>query len=377
MEPRELLKNYDTGKLNVATIGSHSALDICSGAKKYGLGTIAICTPGREQTYAKHYRTRQKNGRQVGCVDHTIMLESFKQLAEEKTISLLREKNALFIPHKTLSAHLSQAQVESMAVPFFGNRFLLAAEERAGTSKDQSYLFKKAGIPIPEKFSSPTQIDRLAIVKATDETRGYYERAFFICSTPEEYGQKSGELLAKGIVSQAGLQKAVVEEFVVGAQVNFNFFHSPLDGETELLGTDFRRQTNLDGLLRIPARQQLELQETGFRDTTVEVGHVASTVRESLLEQSFDAAEKFVKVCAQEYSPGIIGPFALQGAIVQKNGREQFVVFDASLRSPGSPGTRFTPYSHYLYGEGISTGERIAQEIVRATKEGTLEKIVT
>ncbi|MEK7137636.1 MAG: DUF1297 domain-containing protein [Patescibacteria group bacterium] len=44
---------------------------------------------------------------------------------------------------------------------------------------------------------------------------------------------------------------------------------------------------------------------------------------------------------------------------------------------PGSPGTRFTPYSGYLYGEPLSYGERIAMEIQQAVKQGRLEEVVT
>ncbi len=35
---------------------------------------------------------------------------------------------------------------------------------------------------------------------------------------------------------------------------------------------------------------------------------------------------------------------------------EKFVCFDISLRMPGSPGTRFTPYSGYLFREPVSFG---------------------
>jgi 5-formaminoimidazole-4-carboxamide-1-(beta)-D-ribofuranosyl 5'-monophosphate synthetase len=79
--------------------------------------------------------------------------------------------------------------------------------------------------------------------------------------------------------------------------------------------------------------------------------------------------EKFVKACKQlpkELDPsgkGIIGPFALQGAVVAEEGREDIVIFDVSLRIPGSPGIKATPYSSYLYGESLSVGERIGMEL--------------
>jgi 5-formaminoimidazole-4-carboxamide-1-(beta)-D-ribofuranosyl 5'-monophosphate synthetase len=79
----------------------------------------------------------------------------------------------------------------------------------------------------------------------------------------------------------------------------------------------------------------------------------------------------------EEHPPGIIGPFALQGAITAEKGREELVVFDVSLRIPGSPGTPFTPYTSYLWGESMSYGERIALEISQAIEQGRLAEICT
>ncbi|MEK7126650.1 MAG: DUF1297 domain-containing protein [Patescibacteria group bacterium] len=44
---------------------------------------------------------------------------------------------------------------------------------------------------------------------------------------------------------------------------------------------------------------------------------------------------------------------------------------------PGSPGTKFTPYSGYLYGESLSYGERIAMEIKEAVDQDRLNDILT
>ena len=91
--------------------------------------------------------------------------------------------------------------------------------------------------------------------------------------------------------------------------------------------------------------------------------------------------EQFVKATqAKKCDPtgrGIIGPFALQGAVTAEDGREDIVIFDVSLRIPGSPGTRATPYSSYLYGESLSVGERVAMEIRQAVSEDKLELVVT
>ena len=158
------------------------------------------------------------------------------------------------------------------------------------------------------------------------------------------------------------LKKAVIEEYALGAHVNFNYFYSMIDNELELLGTDTRRQTNLDGLIRLPATDQIAALKF-VKPKMIETGHLAVTVKESLLEKIFDIGERFVSAAKNAHKPGIIGPFALQGAVVADEGKEEIVIFDVSMRIPGSPGTMFTPYSGYLYHKPISVGERIAMEI--------------
>jgi 5-formaminoimidazole-4-carboxamide-1-(beta)-D-ribofuranosyl 5'-monophosphate synthetase len=136
-----------------------------------------------------------------------------------------------------------------------------------------------------------------------------------------------------------------------------------------------RRQTNLDGYLRIPADEQIEVLKRK-RPSMIEIGHVACTLRESLLEHAFEVGEKFVESTNKNYKNGLMGPFALQGAFVEE-GKEEFVVFDVSFRMPGSPGTRFTPYSEYLHRKSISFGRRVAMEIKEAKKERKIDEITT
>ncbi|MEM3527199.1 MAG: DUF1246 domain-containing protein, partial [Candidatus Bathyarchaeia archaeon] len=40
------LSKYDLGNLRIGTIGSHSALDICDGAKDEGFETVTLCQRG-------------------------------------------------------------------------------------------------------------------------------------------------------------------------------------------------------------------------------------------------------------------------------------------------------------------------------------------
>ncbi|MCX8163522.1 MAG: DUF1297 domain-containing protein [Candidatus Micrarchaeota archaeon] len=357
----------------IAVLGSHSALDVCQGAKSNGLKNIVICQKGRELVYTNYYKSKKTIFGNFGCVDKTIVLNSFKDIVEKKVVDELLAQQSIFVPNRSFSVYVGYGNIEqNFEVPVFGNRFLLRAEER-NVEKNQHFLLKKANILTPKTYSSPEEIDRLVLVKALEEKRPY-ERAFFFASSAEEYYQKANKLIEQKIISKQNLAQATIEEFVVGAQFNFNFFYSPLTKQLELLGIDTRRQTNLDGILRLPYLQQKDLQ---VRVTNIEVGHISCTIRESLLEQVFDLAEKLVKTTKDYYPDGIIGPFALQSAIAEQDGTEKIYVFDVSFRIPGSPGTAYTPYSKYIFSTNLSFGERIALEIKKAAKLGELDKIVT
>jgi len=367
----QLLKGYNPGDITIGALGSHSALDICRGAREHGFKTIVVCQCGREKTYDRYYKSR--NG--FGVVDETIILEKFSEITKNEILADLQNRNTIFLPHRSFEVYVGFDKIENeFLLPLFGSRAMLRAEER-DVPRNQYYLMEKAKIPYPKGYKNPEEIDRLVLVKVNEAQRTY-ERAFFFASSPEEYGDKADELLAAGRITQEALNKAIIEEFVVGAQVNFNYFYSPLDNRLELLGTDTRRQTNLDGILRLPAQQQVEAMK--YIDLkAIEAGHISCTVKESLLEQIFELGEKFVEVSKKEYPPGIIGPFALQATFTPGPPKETAVVFDISLRVQGSPGTRFTPYSEYLYGKSISVGGRIAMEITKAVEEGRIGEVVT
>ena len=369
---QELVESYDQDKITIGVLGGHSALDVCRGAKKYGFRTIAVCQKGREKTYANYFKSRLDG---KGCIDETIVLDKFSDITKEKIQNELVKRNTIFIHNRYFWVYFDFNDIENnFKVPIYGTRGMLKLEER-DVPKNQYYLLEKAGIRYPKIIDSPHDIDRLVIVKVNEAIRGY-ERAFFYASNFDDYNKKSKELLNKKMITKDSLEKAIIEEYVIGAQVNFNYFYSNIDKELEIMGTDTRRQTNLDGLIRLPANEQLEVLKY-LKPKIIETGHIAATTKESIIEKIFLLGEKFVETTKKEYPPGIIGPFALQGAISADKGKEEMVVFDVSMRIPGSPLTRFTPHSGYLYGDSISYGERISMEFKKAIKQNKLREIVS
>ena len=368
---KKVLEKYDKNNLTIGTLGGHSALDVCRGAKLHGFRTVVVCQKGREKTYEKYYKSRDGKG----IVDEIIIVDKFKDIVKRNVQEKLMELNTIFMHNRYFWVYCNFKEIENkFLVPIFGSRSMLKLEER-DVPKNQYYILQKAGIRTPKIFKDAKKIDRTVIVKVAEAKRGY-ERAFFLANNYKSYKEKSNELLKKKVITKEGLKKAVIEEYALGAHVNFNFFYSPLTDELELLGTDTRRQTNLDGLIRMPAADQLAALKF-VKPKMIETGHIAVTVKESILEKIFDIGEKFVAATKKLNKPGIIGPFALQGAVVADEGKEDIVIFDVSMRIPGSPGTMFTPYTGYLYRNNISVGERIAMEVKKALDEDKLNLICT
>ncbi len=369
------LARYDSHALTLSSVGSHSALDVAFGARAQGLRNLIVTAKGREKTYARYFARAGDPER--GCVDATLELATFADLLQPDVQERLLAQNVLFIANRSFEVYLherySYDEIErGMRVPFFGNRRLLRAEER-DEADNQYALLAAAGIRHPRTFAKPGDIDTLVMVKAAHATVSF-ERAFFLCSTPAEYDAQAEHLIAAGMVTAEGLANARIEEYALGPSVNLNFFWSPVLGELELLGTDTRRQTNLDGLRSLPPAQMAAAQAIPVR--MEEAGHIATTLTESMLEKAFELGERFVVAAKSANPPGVIGPFALQ-CIITAGPPKDFVCYDVSLRIPGSPGTRFTPYSAYRWGRDISVGERIAMEVVAARDAGRLLEIVT
>lgn len=358
----------------IAVLGSHSALDVCRGAKDLGFKTLAVTQKGRDKTYAHYYKTQAGQG----CVDEVLELDKFSDILSKKVQKELNKRNSIFIPHRSFEVYINDfnAIEKKFKVLMFGNRKLLKTEER--TVKPNQYdILEKAGIRTPKQFKDPKDIDRLCIVKTPEKERGF-ERAFFLVNSYKAFQEISQRLIREGKFTEETLREAVIEEFILGVQVNFNFFYSAVNKRLELMGTDTRRQTNLDGVLRLTAPDQVELLDGhGVEIKYEEAGHIAVTVLESMLEDAFAMGEKFVKATQEMIKPGVIGPFALQSAIIAGPPKKEIVVFDVSPRMPGSPGTFATPYSGYLFGNSMSVGKRVAMEIKEAIEQDKLESITT
>ena len=357
-----IVSKYDLKNITIGTLGSHSALEVMDGAKDEKIKSVCICQRGREIPYQRFKR----------LTGEIILLDKFSDIMNTENQDRLKRLNTIIVPHRAFTAYLGYDNIENnLEVPIFGNRHILRAEERR-TAKNQYYLLDRARIRHPRVYSAPTEIDRLAIVKIQEAKRNL-ERAFFLVSSYEDYVKKANLRIKRGLIKEDDLNCATIEEYIIGTYFNFNFFHSPIGGETEFLGIERRLQTNLhDFTTSLPARDQLEID---FELQNIEVGHMPASIRESLLEKVFKMGDDFTAAVKKEYPPGLIGPISLQSIVTVEL---DLVVYDISLRVPGNPIMATTsPYTKYSYGHTMGVGRRVAMEVKNAIKQRRLADIVS
>lgn len=361
----ELLEGYDLRSIAIAAIASHSALDVFDGAKDEGFKTIAVCQKGREKPYLRFKR----------IVDEAMVLERFSDIIGASVIAFLRSRNAILVPNRSLAVYVGYEAVEErLPIPVYGNRYLLRYEERVG-AKNYYRLLDEAGIRRPRTFGSPDDIDRPVMVKMP-HARKRVERGFFIALDRDDYWKKLRRLLDSGVLRGEDLANASIEELVVGAHFNVNYFNSIARRDVEILSIDRRIQTNLDGFLRLTADTQLELLEK-LDVELIEVGHEPATIRESVLSKLFDIGDAFVEASRRLEPPGVIGPFTLQLIVTPDL---DVVVYDVATRIGGGTNVYMgigSQYSKLYFGKPLSLGRRIALEMRECIEGDCLEKILT
>ena len=331
----------------IATIGSHSGLQILKGAKDEGFKTIAICIKGKEKPY-----------QMFKVADEIISISGYSMFY--KIQDRLIRKNAIIIPHASFISYLGTENIERLKVLYFGNKQILKWE--SDRTMERKWL-KKAGLKLPKIFKNPKDIDRPVIVKFHGAGGG---KGYFIAKNYDDFRKKIKLHPKKGYV---------IQEYILGVHMYAHYFHSPLTNETELMGFDKRYESNVDSLGRISARDQMALPEEKVDPSYVIVGNIPIVVRESLLPRYIEMGENVVKESKKIAPPGLFGPFCLETVITPD---EEIYCFEISARivAGTNPYVHGSPYTWLRYKEPMSTGRRIAREIKLAIKQNKLNKVL-
>ncbi len=347
----ERLSTLGPGEPTIATLCSHSSLQIFHGARAEGFPTLGISVGRPHRFYEAFPRARPDRFLEVPTAKGIV------QKTEE-----LRSAGAILVPHGSFVEYVGPEAFQSLEVPVFGNRAVIGWE--SDREKEREWL-ESAGVRMPRRFERAADVDAPVIVKY--------------------YGAKGGKgfFLAK---NRSALEDFVptgphvIQEYVLGTRYYIHFFYSPLnrdgyrvaDGSLELLGMDRRDEANIDELYKLGAQE--ELLKAGIRPTFVVTGNVPVVLRESLLPQIFDTGARIVERSIDLFG-GMVGPFCVEGIMTEEL---EFKVFEISTRIVA--GTNLfvsgSPYSD-LAEPGLSMGRRIAREVRRARREGRLSEILS
>lgn len=339
---------------SIATLGSHCALQVLKGAHDEGFKTILVCEKKRERLY-----------RRFKFIDKIILVDSFLELSDQNCTSQLKDDNAIIIPHGTLISQMDSAQIESIKSPIFGNKWILRWES---DRKMKERLMIESKLNVPKTISSPKNISTLVIAKRHGAAGG---KGYFLTTSESDYNKKRDKLIAQGIIK--GDNDLYLQEYAFGVSAYLQYFYSPLTGELEFFGVDRRYESDIDGLGRIPAPQQMDVDLIPSFNV---IGNSPIVLRESLLDEVYSMGERFVEAAKRLVSPGMNGPFCLEG-VYDENGKFTTFEFSARIVAGTNMYVDGSPYSTFLYNEPMSMGRRIAREIKKAENDNSLSKITT
>lgn len=338
----------------IATLGSHSALQILKGAKDEGFNTLLICEEKRLALY-KRFK----------FIDEIFTIKNFNEFLTNKCQQRLLKANSIIIPHGTMIAYLTYQDIENIPAPVFGNKWILRWESDRQLKQK---LMTESRLITPKMIKSKNDIDKLCIVKLHGAAGG---QGYFLAWNKESFEDNAKKLFnQKRIRSEDDL---FIQEYIMGVPTYLQFFYSSVNKEIEFLGADIRYESDVDSIGRIPARQQLSVDiEPSYKV----VGNIPLVLRESLLEGVYSMGERFVETSVHLVPPGITGPFCLEG-VYDREG--VFITFEFSARIVA--GTNLyvsgSPYSELIFDKPMSMGRRIAHEIKIANEKGLLNTVLT
>jgi 5-formaminoimidazole-4-carboxamide-1-(beta)-D-ribofuranosyl 5'-monophosphate synthetase len=328
----------------IATLGSHSALQILKGAHDEGFKTLAISNRVTERLY-----------RSFKFVDEVITLNDYSEFSN--LIDDLTSRKIIIVPHGSFVAYLSLEEQKKMTIPYFGNKAVLDWE---ASRELQRQWLSRAGLQLPRQFRSGAEIDRPVIVKLYGAKGG---KGYMFIQDAADFETRAAHLQ----------QEHIIQEYIIGVPLYIHYFYSPLDGTLEIMSMDRRYETNVDSLGRIPAAAQ------GSMDVSpsyVVVGNQPVSLRESMLAEALRMGDDVVRVSQEICGPkGLFGAFCIETIITPDM---QFYIMEISARIVA--GTNLfidgSPYSYLNYSEPMSTGRRIARELKNALLTNNLRLVL-
>jgi 5-formaminoimidazole-4-carboxamide-1-(beta)-D-ribofuranosyl 5'-monophosphate synthetase len=353
MGTQKILDGYDLGNIAITTVCSHSSLQIFNGAHKEQFKTIGIVIKEPPRFY---------DAFPLGKPNEFFAINDYKKM--NSYAPKLRHKNALIVPHGSFVEYMGADNFRNLELPTYGNRKVL--EWESNRDKEREWL-EGAGLKMPPIIENPKDINKPVIVKYHGAKGG---KGFFIAKDYQNFKRRIDTK-----------KPFVIQEFMVGTRYYIHYFFSPLaeeggyrvrNGSLQVLSVDRRDETNIDEAHRLGSISELE--NMGITPTFVVTGNIPIVMRESLLKKVFEMGERVINK-SYELFGGLIGPFCLETVVTEKL---DFTVFEISARIVAGTNVYVSgsPYADLIQ-PGLSTGQRIAQDIKIAIHQNRLEDIIT
>ncbi len=331
----------------IATMGSHSALQILKGARDEGMRNIVICKKGKERPYQSY-----------GVADEILLVDEWSEW--DRVEQELLKRNAIVIPHGSFVSYLGAKRVGELKNMYYGTKDVLRWE--SDRSMQREWLLQSE-LQLPRVFAKPEDIDRPVIVKFHGAGGGF---GYFVVRSAEQFYEVKNR-------KYPDENDFIIQEYVIGVPLYVHYFHSPLTGELEIMSFDKRYESNADSIGRIKAEDQLA---SNIHTSYTVVGNHALVVRESMLPEFFEMGARVVETSKKlGMAKGLFGPFCLETIVTRKL---QVFVFEISARivAGTNPFINGSPYTDLKYDVPMSTGRRIAREIKTAVSQGRLQEIL-
>jgi 5-formaminoimidazole-4-carboxamide-1-beta-D-ribofuranosyl 5'-monophosphate synthetase len=431
---QEIAKTYHEPIALVA--GSNSGLEASKALRHYGLRTIIYVARKEASDYIKKLtRIGEQDPNRSANSDLILVddLKKIKKIGDWKTAVLqldtypeigkyvdeLIELECIQIPSRAFSVLVGGDEKCSIienqfAVPIMGSRNLFKIARIGVVEKDYRWFAQEASIPCVQIYEFKaseigikfTQFIDEPVALMTEYSGTSEKRVFIIGENSSDLEERVTKEISAGNIDKATLERARVQQFLLGLNTNLNFFFSPIDAKEEWGDTDdaYAKLYNLslqdaraclaNEFVSIDERRVDILKKS--KDLSIEFRkRVKSFIKsyhlpkvslnfseEFLFEDLLKYSERLFLLIKEKEPPGIIGSWSLQTTMLQK---------DISSYQLRLTGINFGLYDGFeeeiIYplvnlaklrrGMEMTLGERTALELYRSKKEDVLPEIVT
>jgi len=431
---QEIAKTYHRP---VALItGSSSGLEADTALKRYGLRTIIYVVREEAPDYIKRLTYKRKKDPNAPPNNRIVVLDDLEEIKKTdswktavlqlntyseitKYVDELIALECVQIPSKAFSVLVGGDEKRStienqFAIPIMGSRKLFKTANIGASKKDYRWLVQKASIPCVKVYefkASKTGI-RFAhlvnepVVLMTEYSGTREKKVFIIGENSNDLEERVSKEVLAGNINKTTLERAWAQQFLLGTNINLNFFFSPIDAKkewgdadnmyatlynlslqdaraclaNELISLDERRVDVLEKLkdLSTPFQTRIKSFIRTYHLPKISLDFSEGFLFEELLKHD----DQLLLLMKEEEPPGIIGSWSLQATMLQKGVSSyelkltgmNFGLYDGFEEETIHP---LVNLAKLRRGMEMTLSERTALELYRSEKEDVLPEIVT